>query len=147
MQSVPLSVVVMSEDAQERQSLGRLLRNLPGVELLAEVDLICQMGKQAGHLDAQCVVLDIDRYGRAGLLSLMQARATFPNARIILLTRSIIPRFCEFLKASGASYCIDKDDPSGDVRVINALQAIGGNDRTGWHYTLCRPNPSHMLPN
>ncbi|MBI3943792.1 MAG: hypothetical protein HY326_12320, partial [Chloroflexi bacterium] len=71
MQPIPLSVVIISENAPDRQSYVRLMQDLPGVVLLAEVDLVCQMGKQAGHLDVKCVVLDIDRYPRAGLLSLM----------------------------------------------------------------------------
>lgn len=122
MMSTPVRVVVISEEARERQQLTRTLDGLPGVKIVAEVDLVSQMGKQAGDIDADCVVLDIDRYPLAGTLGLAQARGTFPGARIILLTRSIHPRYLQFLKESGASCCIDKDDPDRLTQLISALR-------------------------
>ncbi|HBY99027.1 MAG TPA: hypothetical protein DEP84_34610, partial [Chloroflexi bacterium] len=62
MKSRPIRVVLMSEEASERQACTRLLGGWPEVALVAEVTLICQMGRQAGHVAADCVVLDIDRY-------------------------------------------------------------------------------------
>lgn len=104
--------VVISEEARERQALIQALDSLPGVQVVAEVDRVCQMGRQAGQVDADCVVLDIDRYPLAGTLGLAQARGTFPNARIIILARFIPPRYLRFLRESGASCCIDKDEPA-----------------------------------
>ncbi|HBY96251.1 MAG TPA: hypothetical protein DEP84_20240 [Chloroflexi bacterium] len=124
MKSRLLRVVVASEDAGERQILTQVVEGLPGTALVAEVTLICQMGRQAGHVAADCVVLDIDRYPLAGALSLTQARATFRGASVIVLARSIRLRFLHFLEASGASCCIDKDDPGWQVQLMQALRAI-----------------------
>lgn len=117
----PVRVVLVSEDSRERQELAGLLGGLPGVQIVAEVDLVCRMDRQAGHVGADWVVLDIDRYPLAGTLGLAQARGTFPGARIIVLARSIHPRFLQFLKSSGASCCIDKDDPHRLVQLISVL--------------------------
>ncbi|MFQ5854838.1 MAG: hypothetical protein ACE5LU_04230 [Anaerolineae bacterium] len=122
--STPVRVVVVSEEATERQDLTRALDGLPGIETVAEVDLVCEMGKQAGNIDTDCVVLDIDRYPLAGTLGLAQARGTFPGARVIVLARSIHPRFLQFLKDSGGSCCIDKDDPGKLTHLISALLMV-----------------------
>lgn len=119
--TTPVRVVVIGEHTHERQRLARLLGSLPGVYIAAEVDLVCQMGQQAGHVDAEWVVLDIDRHPLAGALGLAQARGTFPGSRIIILARSIHPKYLQFLKESGASCCIDKDDPDSLTRLTNTL--------------------------
>lgn len=119
-------VVVISEKAKERQQLTQLVDSLPGLQIVAEVDLVCQMGRQAGNADADCVVLDIDRYPLAGTLGLAQAKATFPDASILILARAVPPRFLQYLKASGASCCIDKDDPDMQAHLINGCQPLIG---------------------
>lgn len=123
--SAPVRVVVISEEARERERRVRVLNATPGVEVTAQVDQVCDMRKQAGHIDADCVVLDIDRYPLAGTLGLAQARATFPDARIIVLTRSIPPRYLQFLRESGASCCIDKDDPMHRTWLMQAIGGLG----------------------
>jgi AmiR/NasT family two-component response regulator len=113
--------VVIAEEACERRQLVQTLGSLSGIRVVAEVDRVCQMGRQARHVEAECVVLDIDRYPLAGTLGLAQARGTFPGARIIVLVRSVHPRYLQFLKESGASCCIDKDDPDKLAQVANAV--------------------------
>lgn len=108
-------VVVVSEEARERRELMRVLDDLPGIEIVAEVDLVCQMGRQAGDVDADCVVLDIDRYPLAG---------TLPGTSIVILARAIHPRFLQFLKQSGASCCIDKGEPDWLAHLMSALFVI-----------------------
>lgn len=120
-----IRTVVISEDAQERATIVQTLDGIAGIEVVAEVTLICQMGKQAGHVDADAVILDIDRYPMAGTLSLVQAKATFPNTPILVLVRDPAPQFPTFLKASGASCCIDKDDHEYSAQLLTALQAAG----------------------
>lgn len=120
-----IRTVVISEDEHERAMLMQVLDGVSGIDVVAEVTLVCQMGNQAGHVDADAVILDIDRYPRAGTLSLVQAQATFPDARILMLVRDPDPRFPKFLKASGASCCIDKDDHGFPAQVLTTLQAIG----------------------
>lgn len=117
-------VVVVSEEARERRELMRVLDDLPGIEIVAEVDLVCQMGRQAGDVDADCVVLDIDRYPLAGTLGLAQVKGTFPGASIVILARAIHPRFLQFLKQSGASCCIDKGEPDWLAHLMSALFVI-----------------------
>jgi DNA-binding NarL/FixJ family response regulator len=124
---------VISEQARERRELTRALDGLPGVEIVAEVDLVCQMGQQAGHIEADCVVLDIDRYPLAGTLGLAQTRGTFPSARIMILVRAIHPRFVQFLKESGASCCIDNDDPDRLTQLMSALHGIAESFAAGHH--------------
>lgn len=128
MSSMPVRIVIISEDARERQQLANMLQGLPDVEIAAEVDLVCQMGKQAGQVNADCVVLDIDQYPLAGTLGLAQARGTFPGVPVILLTRSIPPRYLQFLKKSGAKCCIDKSNPDKLTQFINVLQMFAEVD-------------------
>ena len=114
-------VVVISEETCEREKLARILNDTPGVTVVAEVNRVCRMEAQAGHIDADHVMLDIDRYPLAGTLGLTQARATFPDARFIVLARSIPSRYLRFLRESGASCCIDKDDPDKLAWLTNAI--------------------------
>jgi DNA-binding NarL/FixJ family response regulator len=114
-------VVLISEEKRERESLAQTLSDMPGVAIVAEVDRVCHMGRQAGHVGVDCVVLDIDCHPMAGTLALTLARAIFRDARIVVLARSVHPRYPQFLKESGASCCIDKDDPGELALLVNAL--------------------------
>lgn len=115
-------VVVISEEAGEREKLAQTLNDLWGEAIVTEVDRVSQMSRQAGQVEPDCVVLDIDRYPLAGTLGLAQARATFPDTRIIVLARSIPSRYLRFLRKSGASCCIDKDDAA---HLTSVAQLVG----------------------
>lgn len=134
-----IRTVVISEDEDERAILKQILNGVSGIEVAAEVTLICQMGNQAGHVDAHAVILDIDRYPMAGTLSFVQAQATFPDTRILMLVREPDPRFPKFLKASGASCCIDKDDYDYPAQLLTALQAVGAGGNGELRRTPARP--------
>ena len=77
--------VLVDEQVLVRQGIGRLLRELPGLELAGEGASLREAMRQAAYLPPDVVIVGADQDRHAALETARLARLDYPSAQLIFL--------------------------------------------------------------
>jgi DNA-binding NarL/FixJ family response regulator len=107
-EGAPLSVLIADDSSVIRERLGDLLRDVPGVSVVAESEDVPGTLDAIRRLHPAAVVLDVSMPGGSGLDVLRQMGKEGLSAAVIVLTNYPFPEYEKEAREQGACAFLNK---------------------------------------
>ncbi len=121
-ENAAIRVLIADDHTLVREGLGRLLRDIPGFEVVGEAVDGRQAVDLAGELHPDVLLLDLSMPGLHGLEALRQIHRRVPKTRVLILSMHKNDAYVRQALQAGAAGYILKDCAADDI--VSALRAV-----------------------
>jgi len=120
-----MRVLIIAGNALAAEAIRRALRHAPACRVIGYVDGRHPCGTLVEEAKPDVVVVDGMTPGATALSRLRDARAAVPNAKLVLLTDRMEPRWLAAAAAAGADAAISKNGHLGSIGMLVREVAAG----------------------
>lgn len=121
-----LRVLIADDHQVVRDGLKMLVNRQPDMEVVAEADDGREALAKAKEFQPDVAILDVSMPGMNGLEATRRLKRSYPNVRIVTLTRHTETGYLQQLLEAGALGYVLKQSPS--VELIRAVRAVAAGD-------------------
>jgi DNA-binding NarL/FixJ family response regulator len=122
---VAVRVVLVEDNRLYRETLGLLLGQNEGIDVVASVEGVAEGAALCGELAPDVVMIDYRMPGVDGARATREVLGASPRSRVICLTASVTQEERELVLGAGAVACLRKDEDLD--RIVDAILAVAAD--------------------
>jgi len=115
-------IILADDHALFRKGIKRLIKEIPGLEVIAETNDGLELLKLLNEMKADMVLLDISMPNLRGLEATHEIKALHPDVKVLILTMHKNKEYLYSAISMGAAGYLLKED--SDVELFSAIETI-----------------------
>ncbi len=115
--SSPVHIILADDHDLVRAGIRNALRDLPGLEVAAEVGNGAELRASLAQFPAELLIMDVNMPGFDPLAEIHEIRLAYPNLRILVVSAYDDDVYVQGMLSAGANGYHLKDQPLGDLKL------------------------------